>query len=263
MASPPTPRDLLTSIIASISAIPLPPSDQANLHTTKSQPDNPLKLIPVSARPLFTTLHVLFPSMLLPALDLLDRSLVTKATLPHSVSDDSTGATSSAPSSIYLVRSAQQPRRHWKSGDGAGGEAAERPGYVVHIEAWSCTCAAFAFSAFPPAALGRLGACDAGKVETGLSVVEALLSMRSEEGGGGLEGAWEFGGMSSDGKHGRGSDQDSDESDKGKRVDAGGVSCCKHLLACVLAEGWADGLGRYVNERTAKREEMAGLIADV
>lgn len=42
-----------------------------------------------------------------------------------------------------------------------------------------------------------------------------------------------------------------------------GTPVCKHLLACLLAERWRGALGRYVVERRVKREEMAGLVADV
>lgn len=85
------------------------------------------------------------------------------------------------------------------------------------------------------------------------------MSMELEDGGEEGEGeeGWEFGGMSSDGVgalHGG-------EGDEGR---GGNVPpCCKHLLACVLAERWAVGLGGYVNERVVSREEMAGIFADV
>lgn len=69
---------------------------------------------------------------------------------------------------------------------------------------------------------------------------------RTGDGGGEEEGAeeWEFGGMSRDG------------------VDGGGVPCCKHLLACVLAERWEGWLGGFVKERKVGTEEMAGLNCD-
>lgn len=57
---------------------------------------------------------------------------------------------------------------------------------------------------------------------------------------------WEFGGLSKDGKDG-----------------AGGVPCCKHLLACVLAEKWSEVLGGYIEERLVGREEGAGLVGDL
>lgn len=66
-----------------------------------------------------------------------------------------------------------------------------------------------------------------------------------EEGEGGR--TWQFGALSFDGC-----------------TDTGGVPpCCKHLLACVLAERWECGLGRYVSRWEVGREEMAGVFADV
>lgn len=41
----------------------------------------------------------------------------------------------------------------------------------------------------------------------------------------------------------------------------GAVPCCKHLLACLLAERWEGVLGGFVKEKRVGREEMAGLGA--
>lgn len=98
--------------------------------------------------------------------------------------------------------------------------------YIVRLGAWNCSCAAFAFSAFPGTASSLV--FDAGEEE---------VEGDDGEAGGGEE--WHFGGVSRDGL-------------------GGGVPCCKHLLACVLAErmgGWVGG----VKEREVGREEMAGL----
>lgn len=40
------------------------------------------------------------------------------------------------------------------------------------------------------------------------------------------------------------------------------MPCCKHLMACVLAERWEGVLGGYVKQMRVGREEMAGLGAD-
>ncbi|KAF2491785.1 hypothetical protein BU16DRAFT_530216 [Lophium mytilinum] len=75
-APPPTPRALLKDLLASIPA-------------SSSAASTPL---PIAAKPLLLTLHVLFPTEFLPALDLLDRGLVTRfrireddvaSTMPH------------------------------------------------------------------------------------------------------------------------------------------------------------------------------------
>lgn len=105
----------------------------------------------------------------------------------------------------------------------ARGAVGERV-YIVRLGAWNCTCAAFAFSAFPGAAS---------------SLVFEAGGEEEEDVDCGEPGEWQFGGVSRDGI-------------------GGGVPCCKHILACVLAErleGWVGG----VKEREVGREEMAGL----
>ncbi|KAI1412278.1 hypothetical protein F5Y13DRAFT_199882 [Hypoxylon sp. FL1857] len=267
----PTPRQFITSLIDSLTSIPTPGDSSSPLIAPAGA--NPLKLIPPAYRPLLTTLHALYPLTLLPALDLLDRRLATRIIIrpPHLQSDTApeteieTGA-ETAPShdkakqekekaalgnsSFYLVRSArpQHPRRGHASSDVSSG-----PSYVVRLEAWNCTCAAFAFAAFPreereghsyaiepPSfSLPSAPACAPG-------VGEGSKSENDGEGKGEVE--WQFGALSSDGVEGSG---------------IAGVPCCKHLLACVLAERWSGLLGGYVDERVVGREEGAALLADV
>ncbi len=89
-AAPPSPRQLLTSLIEQISRIPLDPEPQAHdseLATARRRGErvgvssNALSRVPLEHRRLIITMHVLFPGLVLPALDLLDRSLVTRVTL--------------------------------------------------------------------------------------------------------------------------------------------------------------------------------------
>lgn len=313
----PTPRQLLTSVLNQISQIPAPTApgpgsaavqNSSTITRTGSFPErareppaNPLRLLDARHRPLFTTLHVLFPSLLLPALDLLDRGLVTRLLDPgeeeeagtalpaggrppahrdggpheaeQGASDreqarDSAAAPSS--SSVYLVRSAQKPTRRPYGGAGGAGDApattpattttttasgASQRTYVVHTAAWNCTCAAFAFSAFPPLAgapsllaPAPRGPQDPAPAAAMMDGAGADTEEEDTDGEGGT-GPWQFGGFSFDGCTGAG---------------AGGVPpCCKHLLACVLAERWECGLGRYVARREVGREEKAGVFADV
>lgn len=124
---------------------------------------------------------------------------------------------------MYLVRSSQPTRGRYASG--TGGTV-----YTVHLEGWNCSCAAFAFAAFPTT--GSPWHMDGdGDVET---IVD--------------EKGWEFGGLSLDGIESRGGE--------------GGVPVCKHLLACLLGERWSDVLGSYVKERVVSRDEMAGNAAE-
>lgn len=331
----PTPRQLLTSILNAISRIPATGPEQqqqrqrqaeghqaaatsrgltpllAGGHETQptaptaaAAAANPLRLMDPAHRPLFTTLHVLFPSLLLPALDLLDRGLVTRLALE--VGGDGTGeekkrvrgggddvealrrttpqqqqrqpslpsslpSPSPSPSPVYLVRSAQKPIRRpfgGGGGDAAAAAATSTQGaYVVQTAAWNCTCAAFAFSAFPSAAgwsslpLGRAHPTGAtGRAPSGLRIATA-----GDEGEGGEPGVvgvgpagWQFGGLSYDGCGGSVAGDDVGDGD-GEAV----PPCCKHLLACVLAERCDTTLGRYMVQRTIGREEMAGIFADI
>ncbi|KAI1160040.1 hypothetical protein F5B18DRAFT_542895 [Nemania serpens] len=287
----PSPRDLLTSLISSLPSIPIsnnttktaatnliPSHRSSNRHTNSTPASNPFKLIPPAYRPILTTLHVLYPSTLLPALDLLDRRLVTRVIQTHETNiqrdqdftitshqPPETGVEDEAPSKkqagakptplYHLVRSAQPPshrRHHQVQAPSTSGQA-----YVVRLASWNCTCAAFAFSAFPPLPSFLSAPASASRYrifpasasgdttepgDTDVGMDEAAASDSEET----ADEPWEFGGLSADGRDG-----------------AGGVPCCKHLLACVLAERWDAVLGAYVEERLVTREESAGLVGDL
>ncbi|KAI1293343.1 hypothetical protein F5Y03DRAFT_332169 [Xylaria venustula] len=282
----PTPRDLLTSLISSLSSIHIPDTtstttDRVPSHGSStrqagaSSSVNLFRLIPPVYRPLLTTLHVIYPSTLLPALDLLDRRLVTRVILKqesaqhpgliqtgynHDVNPDPDITTREGnshitekqedfrPSALYhLVRSAQPQSHRRQQSTSTGGQS-----YVVRLESWNCTCAAFAFSAFPPLPSPMFSS------SSGDTVSRYEISPAAKEGdanseyvdvtngSGNTDHKWEFGGLSADGRDG-----------------AGGVSCCKHLLACVLAEKWNAVLGMYIEDRVVGREEAAGLVGDL
>ncbi|KAJ9152282.1 hypothetical protein NKR19_g4559 [Coniochaeta hoffmannii] len=299
MSSLPRPRSFLTSLINAIGAIPLA-QPELPPHRRHEQ-SNPLKSVPRSHRPLLTTLHVLFPTLLLPALDLLDRRLVTRLRLVPKPSDeeryespdedeqddeqldgreeeDEVGVfvPEPAPEQSQRARSKSRRSRHRSQpappegdddGEGKGAEepishiftvkssqsthprrrkdvvlggVADDPGqkmYIVRLGAWNCTCAAFAFAAFPGSGSHALYGAD----QRGETPADEH-GMGDGDGG----GDWEFGGMSLDGTG-----------------EGGGVPCCKHLLACLLAERWTAGLGGYIEERRVGRNEMAGIVADI
>ncbi|KAK3954701.1 hypothetical protein QBC32DRAFT_207155 [Pseudoneurospora amorphoporcata] len=259
---------------------------------------NPLKLVPPEYRHLIITLHVLFPEVVLPGLEVLERGLVERVALRcageaavvkkegqerhqkgqkeqakeedvtmredddygHEDQDNNEETKLSnrpekgqekRPPGFYLVRSSRflntHPRRkRKKSNMGLGDVDVESTGggetdrhqiqrYLVSLEAWNCTCAAFAFACVsefdkdsfePPRARKRAKEREADKKGTV---------------------GWTFGGMI--------------------LFDAEDYSSvppvCKHLLACLLADKWREALGRYVTERLVSREEMAGMVADV
>jgi len=254
MTTLPQPRELLTSLVNAISNIPLAqPVSVHGLPGSRESSFHPLKAVPVSYRHLLTTLHVLFPTLLLPALDLLDRSLVTRLVVDGIPSGGDPSEQLLPHAALYLVRSARptsnHPRRH---------QAHPPTGntYAVRLGAWNCSCAAFAFAAFPTAGTG--GREELKEPESPQSIDHGEEEEENEEeeddddGRDGLQASdrpnWSFGGTSCDGTQNRGND---------------GVPCCKHLLACLLAERWHAALGGYVVERRVGREEMAGIIADV
>ncbi|KAI1445814.1 hypothetical protein F5Y02DRAFT_101800 [Annulohypoxylon stygium] len=255
--SVPRPRQFLTSLITGLTSIPSASAGTLSaLASLNVGASNPLRLIPPAYRPLLTTLYTIYPLTLLPALDLLDRRLATRVIISSTpqqqprpgTSAEATPSPSSPPSSspktpenaaeatptFYIVRSAQP--QHPRRGESSSSSSSAGLSYVVRLNAWNCTCAAFAFAAFPRE--DRDAHSYVIDDSAGLPLKELVSG----------ESKWEFGALSTDGTEGSG---------------IAGVPCCKHLLACVLAERWDGLLGGYVDERVVSREEGAGLVADI
>ncbi|KAK7920554.1 hypothetical protein PG985_008576 [Apiospora marii] len=278
----PTPRAILTSLINTLSSFA--PSTPASGPQPVPSP-NPLRSLPPQARPLLATLHTLYPNVLLPALDLLDRRLVTRiipvdvaATAVPAPQGDHIAEASEEdalpeedkdpyqePNYFYLVRSAQQPSRRGRRAvealaEGGGGAG---PTYVVQTRAWNCSCAAFAFSAFPAegdAPVYRIHPSSSSsrrrRDDAPCGRYPDKRRQQGHENEKGKDDAWDFGSMSRDGLVPA-------EDGDGVVVGTGGVPCCKHLLACVLAERWQGVMGGYVAEREVVKEEAAGLVAGI
>ncbi|KAF7549976.1 hypothetical protein G7Z17_g6038 [Cylindrodendrum hubeiense] len=234
MESLPSHRQFLTTLINSVSDI-APPAPSANAASPPPAPpssttSSPLQAIAQTQRPLLLTLHVLFPSLLLPAVDLLDRGLVTRlrraetgglAEDPERESvDGGNDPAAGGGDGIFLVRSLATTltRRNRDV-------ALSSQRYIVHLGVWNCSCASFTFDAFPSHP-GPASAQDAAPQ---------------------LPGQWSFGGMSLD----------------GLSTSAGDVPCCKHLLACLLVQRWPGMLGQYVEDWSVSKEEMAGITAEM
>ncbi|OAA55904.1 coproporphyrinogen 3 oxidase [Niveomyces insectorum RCEF 264] len=206
--------------------------------TTTTTTTNPLRHIPPAHRPLLATLHVLFPALLLPALDLLDRRRVVR----WAVAGDSNEkqqqqqqqqrpTTSAGAAPVYQVDS------------GAIAAAGSAP-HVVHLRAWHCTCAYFALRA---ATAGydeqEVGRDEERRADSADAVVSAPSSSSSSS------------------------------SSAAAIPRAFSTPPCKHLLACLLAEQWPDGLGRYVVDGAAAASAagetcttpatLAGVVAGV
>lgn len=116
-------RQAVSSLVSAISTAPV-----------GAQSANPLRDASPEVRNLFLTLYALFEKELLPALDLLDRGLVSRLKVPNA----------NANLKLLLVRSAQQHNSR--------NAAYEHVNYYeVRPDAWSCSCPAFTFAAFPAA----------------------------------------------------------------------------------------------------------------
>ncbi|KAK3070905.1 hypothetical protein LTR53_009613 [Teratosphaeriaceae sp. CCFEE 6253] len=157
----PTPRHFVASIILA-------------LKSTAPPTANPLADT-ADTKQLLVTLHVLFHNELSSALDLLDRGLVTRLILRMSnfskdqpaMSDDShkesdarhqpngrprsngrtTDTSAARTPSVYLVRSAQPQQSSRSTASRFRNEPTTYR--EVRLDAWSCSCPAFTFSAFP------------------------------------------------------------------------------------------------------------------
>lgn len=252
----PTPRQFLTALLNSC---------PATTRATGHPPSNQLRTIASKDRSLLTTLHVLFPTpILLPALDLLDRQLVTRVvqnTTPDKKETHASQAEVHPPQAhmhlspepesdvearadwrkedyFYVVASASDVRSRGGRQNYGGASLEQRHTYVVKTGAWNCSCAAFTFSAYPGVMDDfHLDFEPGDDTRMGLDKDERIIERE--------ENRREFGGVSIDGK------------------DGGDVPCCKHLLACVLVERWEALFGQYVIESRVGKGEMAGLGAGV
>ena len=257
--------DILTSL-SNLShqppRLPFSTTDLSSRYTTDKSPlptANALKNLPASAsedaKSLFLTLHFLFPHELLPALDLLDRCLVTRLITPNNGTDVDT--TSSPVNEVFYIRSASALPTHSTTNteptEGrfrnalSGKGSATQTFYEVRLDSWNCSCAAFAFSAF-----GLMMRDDEDKEEQGDD--EGF-----DEGKGDAEGArrkeenehnkmkdWIFGGIIT-------------------RSDvANGVPVCKHILAAVMSKAAPRLFAEDVHVRIRRdvaESEIAGWVA--
>ena len=251
----PASRDFVTQLFTSLASLPHSEAEAS-----------PLSDAPERVKKRLLSLQVLFPNEFLPALDLLDRKLVSRLRIGieqsgHAAADNATASTPDVrmreqeqnntlngtalpaipgdPSSyrevsgsidtIHYVRSAQQRSSRF------GTSYDSSTSYEVRLRAWNCTCPAFAFAAFP-------------SVHPEPPVPEYVLpdadgKMNSEapdEKNRMAASGWHFGGVS---------------------LGEGMPPVCKHLLACVLAEQCGSLFGPCVEERRVSVETAAGWAA--
>lgn len=249
----PFPRQFLTRLIDQLSAsIPQTFNHDSNTsagtRTGYQQSQNDLSKLSASqlskVKSLMLTLHCLFPNELLLALDILDRRLVRRFTVrhededmimpsdpsgehttvlhAHSQQDDTTRQRRRKDEEVFFVRSTSVTSSSSRSHGGI------EKNYEVRLQAWNCTCPAFALSAFrdtgPP-----------GNVESGLCKDDDVEDCQGD--------CW-FGGTLT--------------RDSAKTY----PPVCKHLLACVLGAQCPALFGGGVEERgRVSAKEFAGWCA--
>ncbi|ODA81518.1 hypothetical protein RJ55_00017 [Drechmeria coniospora] len=267
-------RELLTSLLASLAQSPptLPPGDPAAVLDGDIDGEHDCWEAAGSRRHLLLTLHVLFPASVLPALDLLDRRLVTRINMPAhhpgmfpqrlgiARAHDSSGAAarrpgrqSSPPSrgypsvaQVYEVRSlASTPVRRRAGPDPAPSSSRSD---LVHLDVWSCSCSSFALEAF------RYLAEETTKDSTVFSSPQSSCPLPSPP--------------RQPGSMHRACHREGQSPSPAKITgwlpgDGEDVPCCKHLLACLLSEIWGGLPETRVAARAATKEELAGIAANV
>ena len=242
LSSSPHLRQFVSSLIASIPHLASPSA-------------NPLKHLSPPIREKLLTLHALFPNELLPALDVLDRGLVTRLQVTASDHVDATNSgrqrrkknqshdhDDNLSPSYFLVRSAAQQQISQRNNHARSSDQHSTQYYEVRLNAWTCSCPGFAFAAFP-AATATATATALGESAIELPpplrhVGSPKLNSTSSTFMSGMNVNCFFGGVT------RGSD----------------LPVCKHLLACVLAEH-CQMMAHLVEERAVSVEEMAGWAA--
>lgn len=115
---------LLTSIITQLSTLSSPFSSQPN---NEADNDETTK-----SKNVLLTLHCLFPNDLLPALDIIDRQLIQRYRRHDGNSQNASC------NEVFFVTSTNRANRQ------------ESKTYEVRLDAWNCSCPAFAMRVFQP-----------------------------------------------------------------------------------------------------------------
>ncbi|KAF7899076.1 uncharacterized protein EAF01_008289 [Botrytis porri] len=180
------------------------------------------------------------------------------------------------PPTLYQVRSSQPSKWHSSRsaststfGTGTSHTTTENT-YTVHLNAWNCSCAAFAYSAFPafPASSSSSSSSSTTTTTTSSTTnpypyphpyIPTSTSASSTS-----YFPWDVQRRSPENQYPNSTSisiaEEKENWQYGGWTKSSQVPICKHLLACLLVERWGDVLGMYVRERVVGREEMAGLV---
>lgn len=191
-------------------------------------------------RELLLTLHVIFPELTLPALNLLDRRLVQRLQLNKDMTiaaltnhpnenlshggmlvDDAAQQTGQGVCEIYSVRSLASVNTSRRVVDDA---IVTLRTHIVHLAAWHCSCTEFNLDKF----------CRQNRGEDVLEIPHAQSSIRSEQDG--RDPYW-------------------------PHFAGGRKPLCKHLLACLFAKNWRPRLMVEEAGKSVSRPELASFIA--
>ncbi|KAI1003890.1 hypothetical protein K3495_g4320 [Podosphaera aphanis] len=252
----PTPHEFLNSLFSDLSTSSSSSSSLSSSSSKYSADEfnrsNPFKSLPQPYQALLISLHVFFPPpMLLQALDILDHGLVTKLILRsdgHPALSESTRVTHETSSDSSAYEDARKERevkteyifyqvhshvgRITHPSSRHASMYSTNHAYRVHLSSWNCSCAAFAFSAYPTS-LPK----NSPRPNTTEGSIEMIERNHLDK----EEASCPFGGSFC--SYGNGE----------------AVPLCKHLLACFLGDRWKSVLGPYLKDRWAEREEIAGL----
>lgn len=206
--SVPAHQRLLSSLIASLSesgecSVQADPQQQQH-HEAKPR-----------FRSLLLTLHVIFPNLVLPALDLIDRQLVARL--------QAGAETSNEPGNIqaYAVQSLSSEN----TSRAVPKDTLSRV-HIIHLAAWNCSCNDFSRDKFCTQKTGEIRGARTGN---------ACISDSD-----GLPGGFPPRYTSLNSDH---------------------VPCCKHLLACLMAE-WTRSRATST-DRVSSKYEIATLVSSV
>lgn len=129
----PSQQQLVTDIIDSL-------AKTSPSHSSSSETNNEESAS--NRRKLLLTLHVAFPNYLLPALDLLDRDLVTQIkAVEDNLGDGQDDEASNQGPRIHVVRSLGSTIKHSRA-------EVHSKAYLVSLDAWNCSCEGFALDVF-------------------------------------------------------------------------------------------------------------------
>lgn len=201
------------------------------------------------------TLHILFPTLVLPALDLLDRSFVARTRLIDDFSCCSDQVANDGPDFRDEYVNDQQVHPAMYFVHCLASSVIRRRGrvqtclpahHLIHMNAWSCSCTTFAVESFNGHVqpVRNVSPSSVQSLEEKMPLSSLPLLATAAEAGSGQKLP------AIGGAYGTASSRA-----------AQNLPCCKHLMACVLAEAWPDILKSDAVDQGTTSLEMAAIAS--